>query len=150
MREIQFRAKPCYDGVKRPAWVYGTFRYIAQRVVDPTTTDNGYLEARQDKGCITDVYLTETEVLCDTVCQYTGLLDKEFERIYEGDIVRWDKDGKLYVVEFRSGMFYASVEPCNEHVYGGFPLWCLCVEEQHCTVVGNRFDNPELLKRIAV
>lgn len=146
MREIQFRAKPCYDGVKRPAWVYGTFRYIAQRVVDPTTTLQRVPGGAAGQGMYHGLYLTETEVLCDTVCQYTGLLDKEFERIYEGDIVRWDKDGKLYVVEFRSGMFYASVEPCNEHVYGGFPLWCLCVEELHCTVVGNRFDNPELLK----
>lgn len=80
-----------------------------------------------------------------TVGQLTGLKDKQGRDIYEGDIVRWDKDGKLYVVEFRSGMSYASVEPCNRHVYGGFPLWCLCVEEQHCAIVGNIYDNPELL-----
>jgi hypothetical protein len=74
------------------------------------------------------------------------LQDKTGCDIYEGDIVRWDKDQKLYVVVFRSGMFYASVEPCNPRIYGGFPLWCLCEEEQHCTIVGNRYDNPELLK----
>ena len=86
------------------------------------------------------------EVKPETVGQFTVLHDKNNRGIYEGDIVRWDKDGKLYIVEFRSGMFYASVEPCNQHVHGGFPLWCLCVEEQHCTIVGNRFDNSELLK----
>ena len=146
MREIHFRAKPCYSGVDAKLWVYGTFEYIAQRRISPVATDNGILEPRQDKGRITDIYDIETEVLCDTVGQFTGCQDKGSRRIYEGDIVRWDKDGRLYVVEFRSGMFYASVEPCNARVYGGFPLWCLCEEEQHCSVVGNRFDNKELLK----
>lgn len=87
MREIYFRAKPCYMGGKQPSWVYGTFQYIAQRRVSPGATDNGTLEPRQDKGRITDIYGIETEVLCDTVCQFTGCLDKEKRRIYEGDII---------------------------------------------------------------
>ena len=33
MREIQFRAKPCYTGVRTKSWVYGTFEYIPQRIV---------------------------------------------------------------------------------------------------------------------
>ena len=91
MREIQFRAKPCYMGGKQPGWVYGTFEYIAQRMVSPGSTDNGTWEPRQDKGRITDIYGTETEVLCDTVGQFTGLLDKHYRRIYEGDILKVDE-----------------------------------------------------------
>ena len=73
MKTIRFRAKPCYMGGNQPAWVYGTFQYIAQRIVRPGATDNGKLEPRNDKGRIVDLYGTETEVLCDTVGQFTGL-----------------------------------------------------------------------------
>ena len=86
------------------------------------------------------------EVVPESVGLRTGLKDRNGNEIYEGDIVRWDRDQKMYVVVFRNGMFYASVEECNPHIYGGFPLWCLCEAEQHCTIVGNIFDNKELLK----
>lgn len=87
----------------------------------------------------------ENKVANDTVGQFTGLADKKGVKIFEGDIVLWDRDQKMYVVVFRNGMFYASVEECNPHIYGGFPLWCLCAEEQYCTIIGNIHDNPELL-----
>ena len=90
-------------------------------------------------------WLVSAEIDPDSVGEFTGLQDRTGRDIYEGDIVKWDKDQRLYVVEFRSGMFYASVEPCNPHIYGGFPLWCLCEEEQHCAIVGNIYDNPELI-----
>ena len=52
-----------------------------------------------------------------------------------------------YVVVFRSGMFYASVEEFNDGVYGGLPLWMLCLEEQNCKVVGTIYENKELLEK---
>ena len=44
-------------------------------------------------------------------------------------------------------MFYASVEECNEGFLGGFPLYALTeYEDEKCEIVGNIFDNPEVLK----
>ena len=128
-REILFRGKRLGNN----EWLYGSH-----------FTDSGedYIIPQNLLG-INDY--EEYQVDQNTVGQFTGQYDKNDKKIYEGDIVRWDKDQKLYVVEFRSGMFYASVEPCNPHIYGGFPLWFLCEEEQHCEIVGNRYDNPELL-----
>ena len=125
MRQFKFRGKT-FGG----KWVEGYY------VVEKST----------GKHKITDGLLDIDEVKAETIGEFSGLQDKTGRDIYEGDIVQWDKDQKLYVVVFRSGMFYASVEPCNPRIYGGFPLWCLCEEEQHCTIVGNRYDNPELLK----
>lgn len=127
-REIEFRGKR----LDNEEWLYGDLMHDNQGgcYIYPLDAENLYVENKVDT---------------DTVGQFTGLYDKNGVKIFEGDIVRWDKDQKLYVVEFRSGMFYASVEPCNPHIYGGFPLWFLCEEEQHCEIVGNRYDNPELL-----
>lgn len=61
--------------------------------------------------------------------------------------MRWDDDNSIYVVTFESGMFYASVEECNEGMLGGFPLHVLTEDEDvKCEKVGNIFDNIELMK----
>ena len=144
MRTIRFRAKPCYMGGNQPAWVYGTFQYIAQRRVRPGATDNGTLEPRNDKGRIVDLYGTETEVLCDTVGQFTGMKDKNGKEIYDGDIIsfvdglkqvngEWIDNEHIYSVEYSEAAF--------KGVYGLSK--CLDAVE----VIGNIYDNPELIKR---
>lgn len=81
-----------------------------------------------------------------TVGQFTGLYDKNGKEIYEGDIVKWS-NGMLYAVKFLDGMFYASIEECNEGIFGGFPLHRLTeYEDGRCEIVGNIHDNTELLK----
>ena len=125
---IKFRG---FDAIGERGWVYGDL-WHNQRV---TTS-----------GLVPRVMVAGYEVQADTVGQFSGLHDKDGREIYVGDIVRWDHDHLLYTVVFQSGMFYASVSKCNVDIYGGFPLWYLCGAEGHCTVVGNRWDNPELLK----
>ena len=84
-------------------------------------------------------WLVSAEIDPDSVGEFTGLQDKDGRDIYEGDIVQWSKDGRKYVVTFRSGMFYASVEKFNPGIHGGFPLWVLCEQEQPCVIVGNMY-----------
>ena len=124
--EWKFRG---FDAMGRKGWVYGDL------VHNKKTTVTG-LEDR--------VMVGGYEVVPESVGLCSGLKDKNGKDIYEGDIVLWSKDSKKYVVMFRSGMLYASVEEFNEGVYGGFPLWMLCIEEQNCEIVGNMFENKNL------
>lgn len=156
MREILFRAKSCYDWRPGTPWVYGEFKSIWCHILSPNATDNGCMEKRHDKGCIIDEY-SEIEVLCDTVGQFTGCYDKNNHKIFEGDIVEcvsWNeyfsKDGKpmepfrrkMYV-EFRNGgfkMIEKMPSPLEDHVWD-------IIFNGDIEIIGNVFDNPELLKK---
>lgn len=84
------------------------------------------------------------EVIPDTICQCTGLKDKTGKLIYDNDIIQcmdegccgyisWNESeaGFYFNVLFDSGVFE------EEHIY----------DYQDCMkVIGNIFDNPELLE----
>lgn len=69
MREILFKAKRWSDG----KWVYGDLNQLQD-----STIIHWY-----NNGC-----RVADEVDPSTVCQYTGLTDKNGKKIFEGDIVR--------------------------------------------------------------
>ena len=133
MRTIKFRAKD-FAGV----WHYGSLVYSKE--IDAAI----YFQI--GKGSVKSmdwVYVNP-----ETIGQFTGLRDAHGKEIYEGDIVKWKADNLLYAVIFNWGMFYASVEVCNQETYGGFPLHALAEENgKDIEIVGNIYDNPELIKK---
>lgn len=109
---------------------------------------HGYLS---DKDYIYDKSL-EGEFLVDenTICQYTGLTDKNGKKIFEGDVVK-DSAGVCGVVKF--GLYTAgfSIPDTNQGFYIEFPEESLYRKElgyweNKVIVIGNIYDNPELLE----
>ena len=133
MRTIKFRGKTHGNG----KWYYGSLCYSDEiNAAIYFQTGNGLVKTMDW------VYVNQ-----ETIGQFTGLYDCDGKEIYEGDIVEWEKDGLMYVVRFWRGMFFASVQECNEGILGGFPLHALTeYEYRKCKIVGNIYDNPELLK----
>jgi uncharacterized phage protein (TIGR01671 family) len=79
------------------------------------------------------------------VMQYTGLKDKNGKQIYEGDVIEYVEyhrpepdSSQLFVVSYNNGGFYLSSLEDNEY---DDDLGISPVE-----VVGNIYENPELLK----
>lgn len=135
MREMLFRGKRKYNG----EWVYGyyaKYRNILNGV---------YTAILQYDECEGDVYSDGiVAVIPETVGQYTGLTDNNDKKIFEGDIIRTN-DNKIGVI--RRGIY----DVYSRYVLGGY----YCVDKTsarldwiswHCEVVGNKWDNPELLE----
>lgn len=76
------------------------------------------------------------------IMQYTGLKDKNNKEIYEGDILSDGNIKKPYKVVFENGSFKAEFEGDFDEY--SFDL--IDVVAQGCEVVGNIYENPELME----
>ena len=74
--------------------------------------------------------------------QFTGLVDRNGKRVFEGDIIHVDNydDGWNSMVEFKGGAFAVDVEG-KEYDYTAIG-WL----EYEVEIIGNIHDNPELLE----
>ena len=79
------------------------------------------------------------EVIPETVGQYTGLTDKNGNKIFEGDIVEYKEVNGEIVYHDQEAMFAVCFDTWLtdfDHLYG-----------KDVEIVGNIHDNPELLEK---
>lgn len=145
MREIKFRGK-----TKQGEWVEGSYVYAHKWF---GTDEAGHF--------ITSIYGSDRVlVMPETIGQFTGLYDKNGKEIYEGDVVEfvvfdYNCNDKLYrgVVKWSDE---ENITPSfliwknNESEYygndGAFDLGCVVYQDDEFEVIGNIYDNPELIK----
>lgn len=127
MRTIKFRGKDIETG----EWLYGHF---FQRLGHYPAI----VEQRPRNG---KVMYFEIAVEDTTVGQFNGLYDKNGKEIYEGDVL--SVGGKYNVLcEFKHGAFgYSRFERFNV-----FAISAKFLVKREFEVIGNIYDNPELLK----
>ena len=137
MREILFRGKLRHD--KRHEWVFGSLCVYGSgectilRQYSPKVMDS-------------------RDVIPETVGQWTGLKDNNGKPIFEGDIVDYEDESpgqyeyhdstfiNRGVIEYADGVFYWTnlvAVQLTDTVYKGVA---------NCVVIGNIYDNPELLE----
>ena len=104
---------------------------------------HGYLS---DKNYINDKSL-EGEFLVDenTICQYTGLTDKNGKKIFEGDILRHADETILKTVWNNRKYGFAAQCVKGSVLLKGCKWGLWEFESDEVEVIGNVFDNPELL-----
>ena len=134
MREILFRAK-LKDDYFNKGWQYGFVHCtwftgsIFKYWLTPIKKEN----------------LTTSDTVCvnpETICEYTGLIDKNGTKIFEGDIVKTNQYQRsigtdTFIIEFVEGNYYLCHDGCT--------LWTLRSFIEEVEVIGNKYDNLELI-----
>ena len=138
MREIKYRVKTKTDN----KWIYGQPRY-------------DYLE--QNWLMCTDDSIGYKDILKDTFSEYTDVKDKNDKEVYEGDIIFLEEEhlyGKVCWESLRWYVYWYGwidkegigtvYDIVNENPLSDELL--TSEEKIWLPVVGNIYDNPELLK----
>ncbi len=157
-REIKFRAKRLSDGTPTEHWIHGSLRCdygginsdsIFSRDPDPELYSVGI------RAC--EIYDPKTHstyaVNSETVGPYSVLKDRLGQEIYDGDVVFWiakDMRGRGRgeqgaIIWDKHTLSWAILR--DEPTSDGRP--CIIsrpFDKKHLEVVGNIFDNPELME----
>lgn len=142
-REIIFRGKRIESG----EWVEGDLISNAFTTVIDGLKCCYILDYKKiEYQDLNDVFemLDEFEVDPETVGQYTGLKDSTGKRIFEGDIVHYKNsiEQAKGLVEFEGCRFHFEWIDIAEPDGALYFFQC----EKELEIIGNRFDNPELLE----
>ena len=154
MRKIIFRGK---DAETNSYWVHGYYCFTKKRrgafgqTVSELDFDTHYIISPRGQSL---------KVIPETVGEFTGVVDEHGINIFEGDIVKVEEIGyvpftKTGVVAFEEGRFgikYSSAYQ-DEDIFWAFDKtgeWRDGNASGNLTykyyVIGNKFDNPELLE----
>ena len=133
MREILFRGKRTDNG----EWFEGFYTCVA---------DVHYITSGIFDSLINGIInTTGYKVIPETVCQFTGLYDKNGRKIFEGDIVEGNSEYFTYThpygkVVYDGGQYLISFDDVLEDIE------CLGAWANDVEIIGNIYDNPELLE----
>ena len=143
MRTIKFRGKFVYANADGSLiWVYGslfqtdTLRNVGKAKIFKTDTYDGVI--------------ANNEVILGTVGQFTGIVDRNGVEIYEGDIIQtYDSKGKpilheVYYLENEARFATKLIGYENLNEGSLTQKW---INELNFEVIGNIFDNRELLQK---
>lgn len=131
-----FRGKRTDNG----EWVQGCL------ITDETEDSKrfiGYVIGTDEDGIPHDLDVVQVEP--STICQCTGLKDKNGKLIWENDIVRtvYDRNEHIYQVVWDESELDFKATNGKENYESNFEYLPCCDEIE---ILGNRFDNPELLE----
>jgi|TARA_R100000093_G_scaffold71413_1_gene47094 uncharacterized phage protein (TIGR01671 family) len=124
MREIKFRA-----------WDIENKRMIYRVIVGDTSTD----DPCSSIFCDNKKEFLHFDKHCGEIMQYTGLKDKHNKEIYEGDllsvVIEGYKQAEPYIVEDMRDLYFECQREDNYYRH----------QIKKCEIIGNKYDNPELL-----
>ena len=132
MINMEFRGKSVYTG----EWVYGDFRRKMVEYDDDMWEERSFIYVGTD-------HMVEVEVDEKTVGQYTGLNDKTGKEVYEKDITHSKygaRGGQILIVKEIS--IYGLV---FERIRGGIYFYSGLPQRDTIKVIGNIYDNPDLI-----
>ena len=138
MREILFRGKRTDNG----EWVYGYYtkaRYYLNG-------EEMHIIFAPDVEAFPHCEFTEyEEVIPETVSRFTGLTDRNGRKIFEGDIVEGNSEYFTFThpygkVVYDGGQYLISFDDMLEDIE------CLGAWANDVEIIGNIYNNPELLK----
>lgn len=134
MREILFRGK---DSITK-RWVYGA---LVQQQDDPLREKAFIISySNYQFGDFSEAVMHEVDP--ETVGQYTGFVDKNSKKIFEGDIVSiYNSKAFLFAVEWNNQyVLKCTTNGVSDNIFN------VIESPEDVEVVGNIYDNPELIK----
>lgn len=121
------------DGKKiKGEWVYGSLIELG---------DRKYICFADECHSIMDVGALSFEIIPETIGQFTGKLDKNGKKIFEGDIVRYIIGIEGYTSTYNVHISLVKFEDCKFYPFTSSDI----IETE---IIDNINDNPELLKEV--
>ena len=137
MRDILFRGK------SNNKWVYGYF--IQALDIENKPLKNCIIENMSDVNVVDGkVKQDYYEIELSSLGQYTRLIDKNGTKIFDGDILVFCKGATYPIKVYWDGLGWKFLRN-GKRIDDAFE--CNIISHiQECEVIGNIYDNPELLE----